>query len=149
MYHNEDSINYSLGALIVLLMFFWFICKCVGQSEYNKLYHNNERFADNTKMMYGNTPMKLSKSPIPYIRLNPSNLMEVPNSKSAYRHLFDVAEYKNSQDSVLDNKNNSDMASLFLQKKSVEKFVRQPRGMTDQRVHNNIDRRDRVAMPSY
>lgn len=130
-------------------MFFWFICKCVGQNEYQRLYHTNERFTDNTKMMYGDTPIILSRSPIPYTRLNSTNIMEVPNSKTAMFRLFDHDEYKFDQDAVLDNKNGSDMSSIYLQKKKVEKFAKHPRGMTDQRIHQNIDPKDRFAMPSY
>jgi hypothetical protein len=141
---SGNEINYSLGALIVLLMFFWFICKCIGQNQYQQPCQ--DRFVDNTKLVYGNTPMGLSKSPNPYIRLNSTNLMEVPNSKSAYRHLFD----KEMIPCGLDNIKDKEMSTMHLQKKKSESYKSEPlRGLTAHRKLQDNSRINRTPMPSY
>lgn len=145
----SEEINYSLGVLIVLLLLFYFVCKCIGQNEYHRLQERERFNGDDTTLIYGNSPMILSKSPIPYIRKNATNITEVPSSKSAMRHLFDVEEYKCGQDNVFDNKKDNEMSTLYMKKKEVEKFKIRPKGLTQERRHHNIDRNDRLPMPSY
>ena len=138
----DNDINYSLGTLIILLLMFWFTCKCIGQ---NNDHYYNERFTDNTKLIYGDSPITLSSSTIPYIRMNATNLIEVPNSKSAMRHLFDEDMVPCKLDTSVD----IDGSIMHMRKKEIETYKGRPRGLTDQRIHQNIDRKDRIPMPSY
>ena len=34
---GNNELNYSLGVLIILLMVFWFVCKCIG-NDYKSYY---------------------------------------------------------------------------------------------------------------
>ena len=77
--------------------------------------------------------------------MNTTDLMEVPNSKSAFRHLFD----KEPIPCGIDTENDTELSSLYLKKQSVEKFKRKPTGLTQQRNLYNIDRSDRLPMASY
>lgn len=138
----DNDINYSLGTLIILLLMFWFTCKCIGQ---NNDHYYNERFTDNTKLIYGDSPITLSSSTIPYIRMNATNLIEVPNSKSAMRHLFDEDMVPCKLDTSVD----IDGSIMHMRKKEIETYKGRPLGLTDQRIHQNIDRKDRIPMPSY
>jgi hypothetical protein len=140
---NDNNINYSLGTLIILLLMFWFTCKCIGQN--NDHYYTREKFIDDTKLMYGNSPITLSSSTIPYIRMDAKNLIEVPNSKSAMRHLFDEDMVPCKLDTSIDD----DGSIMHMRKKEIESYKELPRGLTDQRKYQNIDRRDRIPMPSY
>jgi hypothetical protein len=111
-----DSINYSIGGLIIMLMFFWFVCKCIGKNQCK------DGFVDNTRLVYGNTPMILSKSPIPYIRLNAENVLEVPNSKSAYRHLYDKEIIPCGKDAVKEIKKDKEVLDMSMKKAKVDTF---------------------------
>ena len=136
------ELNYSLGVLIILLMFFWFVCKCIGQNHYQI---KREPLTDDTHMIYGNTPIALNDSPVPYIYLNNSNVVLVPNSKTAYRHLFD----KELIPCGIDTKNDKEMSTMYLKKKGIEKYEKMPRGMTSDRNKYRSDRIDRIPMPSF
>lgn len=114
-----DSINYSIGGLIVMLMFFWFVCKCIGKNQCQDSFVDSKY---NTRLVYGNTPMILSKSPIPYIRLNAENVLEVPNSKSAYRHLYDKEIIPCGKDAVKDIKKDNEVLDMSLKKEKVESY---------------------------
>ena len=141
---HESDINYNLGILIILLLMFWFTCKCIGQN--NDHYYNRERFTDNTKLIYGDSPIALSSSTIPYIRMNDTKVIEVPNSKSAMRHLFDEDMVPCKLDTDVD----SDGSIMHMRKKEIESFKGgRPTGLTPQRKYQNIDRSDRIPMPSY
>ena len=83
--------------------------------------------------------------PTPHIHLNSGGLVEVPNSKSAYRHLFDVDMIPCGLDTSID----SDPAFIHLQKKQAESFKQRPSGLTTQRKYQDITRLNRVQMPSY
>ena len=74
-----------------------------------------------------------------------ANLIEVPNSKSAMRHLFDEDMVPCKLDTSVD----IDGSIMHMRKKEIETYKGRPRGLTDQRIHQNIDRKDRIPMPSY
>lgn len=90
---NDGSLNYSIGVLIILLMVFWFISKCIGNSAYHAYY--TEPMSDtDAGLYYGATPYSIGgSSGLNYIR-NVGGVGEVPNSKTAMRHLYDEQSYK-------------------------------------------------------
>lgn len=151
---SDGEFNYSLGVLIVLLIVFWSMCKCIGNNHQHPYQHNwgrrrqYEPFSD-SRLLYGNTPVALSESPIPYIRMNKSDTVLIPNSKSAYRHLTDYDEYKCGVDNNLDTQIDNDPSSMFLKKKKIANQKKIPSGMTTQRKLQDNDRMNRVPMPSY
>ena len=116
---SAPNFDYSISFLIILLMLFWFTCKCIGKSQCENM-ENGE-----PSMLYGDIPIRVGSSyGLNYIN-NVNGVIEVPNSKTAMRHLFDNNEYKciitNSHESDYDKalrhllKNNSE--TEFLPKK--------------------------------
>ena len=152
MSRENSEFNYSLGVLIVLLIVFWTMCKCIGNNQplnNHPRYYSREPFKSNSQFLYGNTPVALSGSPIPYIRMNKTNTMLVPNSKSAYRHLTDHDEYKCGSDANLDSMIDKELSTLFLKKKRMSDDTNMPRGLTSQRKLQDTDRINRMPMASY
>jgi hypothetical protein len=144
-----NQINYSLGVLIVLLMFFWFTCKCIGTNQYKHLHVNNlpHKESFSSTFSYGNnTDIEFSNSPIPYIRYDYSNnKLKIPNSMSAYSHLFDKELIKCGIDTTNDN----DSSSIHMQKKKIEAMYNRPKSITSTRNKQDSDRIDRIAMSSF
>jgi hypothetical protein len=149
---ENNEFNYSLGVLIVLLIVFWTMCKCIGNNQPQNNQHRQYRrepFKSNSQFLYGNTPVALSGSPIPYIRMNKTDTVLVPNSKSAYRHLTDHDEYKCGSDSTLDSMVDKELSTMFLKKKRMSDDTKIPRGLTSQRHLQDTDRMNRMPMASY
>lgn len=150
---ENREFNYSLGVLIVLLVVFWTMCKCIGnqpQPQYNwNRSYRREPFKSNSQLLYGNTPISLSGLPIPYIRMNKSDITLVPNSKSAYRHLSDFDEYIYDVDNKLNSMIDNDPSSMYLKKKRAAYNKKIPNGMTSQRKLQDNDRSNRIPMSSY
>jgi hypothetical protein len=168
---TANQINYSLGVLIVLLMFFWFTCKCIGTNQYKHLHVNNCKSYGNHNLRhdnrnlrhdnrnlqhkesfsptfsYGNdTDIEFSNSPIPYIRYDYSNnKLKIPNSMSAYSHLFDKELIKCG----IDTANDKDSSSMHMQKKKIESIYNRPKSITSTRNKQDSDRIDRIAMASF
>ena len=82
---NDENLNYSIGVLIILLMVFWFTCKCAGGGVTPKPC-KHETMRDNN-LYYGNTPIKLGGK-WNDIRLYDGRVV-IPNSKSAMGRLYD------------------------------------------------------------
>lgn len=121
-----EQMNYSIGVLIILLMFFWFVSKSIGINAYQQLHQQcyvnhipNNLYRENfspTLSYDGNTIIEFSDSPLPYIRYNnETNTIKVPNSKSAYAHLFDKEMIPCGV-----NTQNNDPSSIHLQKRKTE-----------------------------
>jgi hypothetical protein len=150
------DINYSLGVLIVLLMVFWFMCKCIGSSNNQSFYSLDRREKMNNmtqggEFYYGNSPLYLgTPTGVHYITENYKNTTEVPNSKTAMRHLFDEDAYKCQ---ALDTYGDFDQepAMMFLNKTSVSKQFenRKPKSLTSTRENMCNDRSTRIPMSSY
>lgn len=147
-----DELNYSLGVLIVLLMVFWYLCKCIGQTNY-KYYYDSKHTPHKETMVddnfyYGGNQINIGSYPSDQCRLNKKNVIEVPNSKTAMRHLFD-STYKCSFDTKDDN--DQKPSTIQMVKNSArEKFVnKRPRSLTATRVKNNVDDRDLLPMAPY
>jgi hypothetical protein len=89
---GNNELNYSLGVLIILLMVFWFVCKCIG-NDY-KSYYVEPMAVNDVGLYYGNSPIAIGGNyGLPYIR-SVNNVIEVPNSKTAMRNLYDEYAYK-------------------------------------------------------
>jgi hypothetical protein len=151
---ENNEFNYSLGVLIVLLIMFWSMCKCIGNNQAPNNHHRQrqyrrEQFKSNSQFLYGNTPVALSGSPIPYIRMNGTNTVLVPNSKSSYRHLTDHDEYKCGSDENLDSIIDKELSTMFLKKKRMSNSTKIPSGLTSQRNLQDTDRMNRMPMASY
>jgi hypothetical protein len=151
---ENNEFNYSLGVLIVLLIVFWAMCKCIGNNQDPNNHHRQrqyqrEPFKSNSRFLYGNTPVALSGSPIPYIRMNKTDTVLVPNSKSAYRHLTDHDEYKCGSDTTLDSMIDKELSTMFLKKKRMSNNTKIPSGLTSQRNLQDTDRMNRTPMASY
>ena len=55
------------------------------------------------RLIYGNTPVKLGTfGDIDFISANKKNIVEIPNSQTAMRHLFDNNEYKKYNVNITD-----------------------------------------------
>lgn len=150
---NNSEINYSLGVLIILIMVFWFVCKCIGQSNYKSYYEKEKMTNMNVDhgFYYGNTPLYLgTPTGINYIRTNKRNVVEVPNSMTAMRELYDE-EHNRCQ--TLDTLAGFDQApaKMTLQKKIVREAFknRRPSSMTSTRENMCNDRHTRIPMSSY
>jgi len=154
----SDQINYSIGILIILLMFFWFVSKSIGINTYQQLHQqcdghhtSNQLYKENfspTLSYNGETIIDLSESPLPYIRYNnETNTIKVPNSKSAYVHLFDKEMIPCGVDTDRDN----EPSSMHLQKRKTESMCGNeiPKSLTSLRGNQNIDRNDRLSMSSF
>jgi hypothetical protein len=119
---------------------FWFICVIVIQPPYTC-----ESFDDKDKFMYGGEPLIFSDVPVPYARINESGKLLVPNSKSAYRHLFD-------EDIIpcdVNTKIGHGMSDMYLSKQHADSTRMRPSGLTQQRKYQDNDRLNRVPMKSY
>jgi hypothetical protein len=116
---SDNQMEYSLGVLIVLLIVFWYMCKTIGgcsqKNTCGQPVHINHCATESmdgdlsylkqarsdpgvipVKLKYGNTPLLLgSKDGYKLIRTMPSGdvsnpfNVEVPNSKTAMRRLYD------------------------------------------------------------
>lgn len=84
---------YSFIAVSIILLFMYRYANAIQCNEIKK-----EMFENNKKLMYGDTKILLSESPITYSRIDKTNTLLIPNSKSAYRHLIDYDEYKCKSD---------------------------------------------------
>ena len=158
---SSHEVNYSLGVLIVLLMVFWFICKCVGQNNHQHSYRPMRRVqpmymqhtqpmkdsAPNVKsggMLYGGTKVKIGNTNgSSNIQLN-KGVMEVPNSKTATRDLMSSETYKCNDD----NKDN-ELSTMYMMKKNKEKFKTRPRSLTSGRHLRSESYDDMRPMSSY
>ena len=86
------TLDYSLGVLIVLLMVFWFTCKCIG--GHGHAHHQNKCEGMTGGFYYGNTPfMYGSERDLGYVRTIGDHVV-VPNSKTAMRNLYTDEDYK-------------------------------------------------------
>jgi len=144
---ENDELNYSLGVLIVLLMVFWFLCKCIGNSSHT------ERLS-NTNLYYGNTPVRIGSTVGVHYIAERNGIVEVPNSKTAMRHLFedDVKRCteKKTEDDEEDETDQGPSTMLLKKNSARESFVNKgPRSLTSTRGFNNVDRTDFVAMAPY
>lgn len=140
----SGEINYSLSVLIVLMLMFWFMCKCIGRNnEY--YYQSQENMIDQNEFVYGDQKATIgNNSAYPYIR-NRNNVIEVPNSKSAMRRLMSTEIYKCG----LTNKIDNEPSTMYIKKKSKEKFINTPTSRTQERRFTPVIYRDMKPMPSY
>lgn len=95
------------------------------------LIHKNDKyefFDSQPHLVYGDNPIILSNSPIPYIR-NTNDIIEIPNSMSALRHLTDVDIYSCVQDKdILVNE-------MQLQKNKTESFIKRPSSLIQNMIN--------------
>lgn len=126
---SGDELNYSLGILIILLMVFWFVCKCIGNNY--RPYYSEPLVEKNIGLYYGNSPIAIGGNyRLPYIR-RVNGVIEAPNSKTAMRHLYDEHAYKCGsleRSSDIDDK----QTNMHLAKQTPEPF-KGPRSKTDSR----------------
>lgn len=109
---------------------------------------STERFKytpDQTQLVLGNTPMKLSTNPIPYIRLNSNDTLLVPNSMASLSHITDVDEILCGKEAIKDD--DYKLAALNLQRKGVDGFRNIP--LTALRKYQDNSRVNRTPMPPY
>jgi hypothetical protein len=135
-------------------MVFWFLCKCIGRTNYKYYYDSKETphketMTDNN-FYYGNNPISIGSSMgVQYIA-NKKNVVEVPNSKTAMRHLFDDTAYKCPSLDTVDSNDQKPSTMQLAKTSSREKFVsKRPRSLTSTRGKNNVDRTDFIAMAPY
>lgn len=139
---GDNELNYSLGILIVLLLMFWFVCKCIGPNG-----NVRHEYMKNPRLRYANAPINLDyKSNLKYIRMDQNGTIQVPNSKTSVRHLSDESHNYASIDTILSKDN--EPSTMHLMKRGVEKHTNKPRGLTDQRYLSTGDGTRRI-MPSY
>jgi hypothetical protein len=148
---QENVMNYSLGVLIVLLMVFWFMCKCIGNSGARMSEGMQDKQEPAGGFYYGNSPLYLgTPTGTRYIKINKKNVVEVPNSKTAMRHLFDDEAYKCQ---TLDTFEDFDQApsDIFMAKNAVRDRLKdnRPTSMTATRENMCSDRHTRIPMGSY
>jgi hypothetical protein len=127
---GDEKLNYSLGVLIILLMVFWFTCKCIGNSSDKTQCRDS--MSDGPRkhgLYYGNSPISIgSKYGLNHIIRN-NGVIEVPNSKTALRHLYDEQSYKSG--SLERNSNNDDkQVAMHLNKRDMEEDIKGPRSKT-------------------
>ena len=147
----ENDINYSLGVLIVLLMVFWFMCKCIGKPPGRMSEGMCDKKKSSGSFYYGNSPIYFGTPTCSrYIKINKKNTVEVPNSNTAMRHLFDDDAYKCQ---TLDTAGDFDQApaDIFMAKNAVRDRLkdRRPTSMTATRENMCSDRHTRIPMGSY
>ena len=94
-----NECNNIFGSMIIILIIVWYM--------YNTSENTQCQYKKNRESMYnyGNNPIKIgSSSGLKYIR-SVNGTLEVPNSKTSMRHLFDDNEYEckltNDQDNTL------------------------------------------------
>jgi hypothetical protein len=127
---SDEKLNYSLGILIILLMGFWFICKCIGNNSYKtKCKESMLGGPYKSGLYYGNSPISIgSKYGINHIIRN-NGVIEVPNSKTAMRHLYDELAYKSA--SLERNSDNDDkQVAMHLNKRDMKEDIKGPRSKT-------------------
>ena len=114
--NNDINSNLFIIIIIIILILLWLIGKCICKKS--RAYSRKENMAidSNSGLYYGNSPITIDpKRGIKYIALNKNNIIDVPNSKTAMRHLFDDKEYKcNSLDNTPEE---SDQKSSIMQLK--------------------------------
>jgi hypothetical protein len=147
---TTDEINYILGSLIVLLLLFWFVCKCIcNQPSSYKLITvpMNSESMDGSRLSYGGTPVNLdSKTNLTYTRLT-NGVIQVPNSMTSVRRLSDESHNYESVNDISENDN--EPSTMHIKKKHLEGMCNQPKSLTAQRVHQPVSHTDRMPMPSY
>jgi hypothetical protein len=81
---SEPEFNYSIGVLIVLLMSFWFVCKCMRPKTDNTCKRKHNHY-EGMEMGYDSIPVIVDDSyGLSYIR-NKDGKIVVPNSKHNIR----------------------------------------------------------------
>jgi hypothetical protein len=81
--------NYSLVLLIVLLLIFWFMCKCIGKNT-NSNYKKENMVNDE---IYGGYRIRINDDAYPRMYVE-NNVVQVPNSKMALDRLRSTDIYK-------------------------------------------------------
>jgi hypothetical protein len=146
----SDEINYSLCTLIILLLLFWFVCKCIS-SPYKHITQQqtskkSEAMGDH-RFRYGGTPINIDdQTNLTYMRLN-DGVIQVPNSLTSVRRLSDESHNYASVNAISENDN--EPSTMYMKKKHLENMCNQPKSLTAQRVHQPVDHTDRMPMPSY
>ena len=150
----DSETNYNIGVLILLVMVFWVIYMCNLSCEHMEDQTGGDSSIQQTKsdpMIYGNTPLKLgTPSGINYIMQTKNNVVRVPNSQTAMRHLFDSDEYKCYNGSLDDGDNvsyNDDTVSdIIMQKNKVEGLRMSSRNIPYQSTRNLQNKRFHVPV---
>lgn len=124
-----QDFNYSIGVLIILLLFFWFVCKCIGGKR------------DSMKSVYGDKKIELVNTPHADI-YSTNGGVYVPNSKYAMKKLVDNEKYECSAPG-------KDMSSFHMAKKSAENNHPKPISLTKERFLHDDDYSDLLPMASY
>lgn len=158
---HESDVNYSIGVLVILLMMFWFVCKCIGKQQNSNYRHRpiiymrhppiqlKQPMKDvpNIKsggMIYGGTKIKIGNSDgSSQIKLN-KGTVEVPNSKTAMRDLM-----SNDISLSSDSSKDTDLSTMHMQKKNKEKFKNHPHSLTNERGLRSDSFNDLKPMKSY
>jgi hypothetical protein len=125
--YGGGGLNYSLGVLIILLMVFWFVSKCIGQSGAHS-YYIKPMSRNGNALHHVNTSHSLGG----YHRTQynkKSNVVGIPESNTSMRHLNDENAYKCSgpERSNADDK----QVDIHLAKQSKVKNQKGPRSKTD------------------
>jgi hypothetical protein len=145
----SDEINYSLGSLIILLVLFWFVCKCISNPPYDKhaTHSMKSESMDGKKYRYGGSPINIdNQSNLTYMRRT-DGVIQVPNSMTSVRHLSNESHDYASVENISENDN--EPSTMHMKKKNLENKCNQPKSLTAQRVHQPVDHTDRMPMPSY
>jgi hypothetical protein len=150
---NPNEINYSLGTLIVLLLLFWFVCKCISNPLHPGKHINQQQPSiksetmDGHRLLYGGTPINLdNQTNLTYMRLT-DGVIQVPNSMTSVRRL---SSESHNYDIVNDiSENDNEFSTMHMKKKHLESMCNQPKSLTAQRMHQPVDHTDRISMPSY
>ena len=143
---TPNEINYSLGSLIILLLLFWFVCKCIGTPKQPAPSRKSESM-DGHRLLYGGTPINIdNKSNLTYMRRT-DGVIQVPNSMTSVRRLASESHNYATMNNISENDNES--STIHMKKKQLENRCNQPKSLTSQRVHQPVDRTDRIPMPAY
>ena len=138
-----NEFNYSICVLIVLLMFFWFVCKCIGPHQCT---HNTDPKKEFFYSFNDTNAVQFSDTPIPYIRYdNKTNKLKIPNSMTAYTNLFDKDMIKCG----IDTNNDENLSLMHMQKKKNETANSRPKSITSTRNNQINDRVDRLPMANF
>ena len=122
---GDNEFNYNIGMLIILLLFFWFVCKCVGKSNYQS--HYIEPMEAKNKTIYADSPLVIGGG-LPYIHTI-DDVIHVPDSNLSMHNLKDTGSYKCGsleRAEEMDKK----QTEMHLAKRPLEGF-RGPRSKTD------------------
>jgi hypothetical protein len=82
--------NYSLGLLIVLLLIFWVMCKCIGNNSREPNCKKENMVNDE---IYGGYRIRINDEAYPRMYVD-NNYVQVPNSKMALERLRSTDIYK-------------------------------------------------------